>query len=344
MAYIGNNLTVQQYAPQVAYFNGNGSQTAFTLPVAVVSAAQIIVAIDNVIQNPSSAFTVSGSTITFTSAPLSGTNNIWVEYTSLQTDLVQPANGTVNTAQLGTITNISSGSSALTLQTGATPTTAVTIDTSQNVGIGTSSPSAPLHVAGSSAQVKVSNAGVTQYTYMLRDGYYSVGGDMALYTGGANNQTFWTNATERMRIDSSGNLSVGRTATLARITAETTTDECIFAINSAGASSATMCSWNNASSGNNYLHAFFVDAGASNVGNIDYNRAAGLVRYNVTSDETLKNIIGDSDGQRSLEILHTTRIREYAWKSDVEQKPQIGVIAQELYETYKGAVSVGGEN
>jgi hypothetical protein len=93
MAYIGNNLTVQQYAPQIAYFNGNGSQTAFTLPVPVVSAAQIIVAIENVIQNPSASFSVSGSTITFTSAPPSGTNNIWVEYTSLTTAVSVPPFG-----------------------------------------------------------------------------------------------------------------------------------------------------------------------------------------------------------------------------------------------------------
>jgi len=144
--------------------------------------------------------------------------------------------------------------------------------------------------------------------------------------------------------DASGNLLVGETTQRARLSVTTGNDECIFAINSAGASSATMCSWNNAGTGNNYLHAFFVDAGASNVGNIDYNRAAGLLRYNVTSDATLKNIIGDSNGQRSLEILNTTRIRDFAWKSDTEQKTQIGVIAQELYETYKGAVSVGGEN
>lgn len=85
MAYIGNNLTVQQYSPTVTYFSGNGSTTAFTLPIAVVSAAQILVTVANVVQNPSSAFTVSGSTLTFTSAPPSGTNNIWVEYTSLIT-------------------------------------------------------------------------------------------------------------------------------------------------------------------------------------------------------------------------------------------------------------------
>ena len=100
MSYIGNNLTVQQYAPQVAYFSGNGSTTSFTLPVACVSAAQIIVVVDNVTQNPSSAYTVSGTTLTFTSAPLNGTNNIWVQYTSLQTNLIQPAAGSVGTAQL----------------------------------------------------------------------------------------------------------------------------------------------------------------------------------------------------------------------------------------------------
>lgn len=104
MAYVGNNLTVQQYAPQIAYFNGNGSTVAFTLPIAVVSAAQIIVAIENVIQNPSSSYSVSGTTLTFTSAPPSGTNNIWVEYTSLQTNTVAPSAGTVGQAQMSSPT------------------------------------------------------------------------------------------------------------------------------------------------------------------------------------------------------------------------------------------------
>ena len=106
MSYIGNNLTIQQYAPQIAYFSGNGSTTVFTLPVGVVSAAQILVVVNNVPQNPSSAFTVSGNTLTFASAPSSGTNNVWVEYTSLQTNTIQPSAGTVNSAQLGTITTI----------------------------------------------------------------------------------------------------------------------------------------------------------------------------------------------------------------------------------------------
>ena len=85
MAYIGNNLSIQQYSPTITYFSGNASTTVFTLPIAVVSAAQIIVTVANVVQNPSSAYTVSGNAITFTSAPPAGTNNIWVEYTSLIT-------------------------------------------------------------------------------------------------------------------------------------------------------------------------------------------------------------------------------------------------------------------
>ena len=106
MAYIGNNLTVSQYAPQIAYFSGNGSTTAFTLPQSVVSSAQILVFVANVPQNPSSAYTVSGTTLTFTSAPPTGTNNVWVEYTSLQTNTVAPSVGSVNSNSFGSVTSI----------------------------------------------------------------------------------------------------------------------------------------------------------------------------------------------------------------------------------------------
>ena len=85
MAFIGNTVQTQGFAPAIDYFNGNGVTVTFTLSRPVASVAQMIVAIDNVIQNPSSSFTVAGNAITFSSAPLSGTNNIWVEYTSLIT-------------------------------------------------------------------------------------------------------------------------------------------------------------------------------------------------------------------------------------------------------------------
>jgi hypothetical protein len=85
MPYIGNTVQNQGFAPAIDYFNGDGVTVTFTLSRPIASVAQVIVAVDNVIQNPSSAFGVVGNSITFTSAPLSGTNNIWVEYTSLIT-------------------------------------------------------------------------------------------------------------------------------------------------------------------------------------------------------------------------------------------------------------------
>jgi len=131
MSYIGNTSTQQSYSPTVDYFSGNGSTTAFTLSRPAASVADVQVTIDNVAQNPSSAYTVSGSTITFTSAPLSGTNNIYVRYTSLVTQSIAPGQGTVNTASLGTITTINSGASNLSLQTNGT--TSLTVDTSGNI-------------------------------------------------------------------------------------------------------------------------------------------------------------------------------------------------------------------
>jgi hypothetical protein len=278
---------------------------------------------------------------------------------------------TANENVIGTIGVTSTND---TFYLGYTSTPVLTWNNSGNVGIGTSSPTGKLDVSSASAGVTagdlvVDTANKTVYvgrqsstggdnSYLVVRGRLNgsgtnqaivITGDTSAYgTGifrpGNDIIGFSTLATERMRISSAGDLSVGTTATEGRITVETGSNEAVWAKNTAGANQATMLSWNNAGSGNNYLHAFFVDAGATNVGNIDYNRAAGLLRYNVTSDATLKNIIGDSNGQRSLEILNTTRIRDFAWKNDTEQKTQIGVIAQELYETYKGAVSVGGEN
>ena len=52
-------------------FTGDGTTTAFTMSTSVQSdqTQRIIVAVGNVFQNPASAYTLSGTTITFTSPP-----------------------------------------------------------------------------------------------------------------------------------------------------------------------------------------------------------------------------------------------------------------------------------
>jgi len=107
--YIGNTVITQGFTPQVDFFSGNASTTAFTLSRPVASTYQMIVNVANVDQNPGSAYTVSGNTITFASAPPTGTNNIWVEYTSLITQVIAPSPGTVflgtSTSSTNTVTN-----------------------------------------------------------------------------------------------------------------------------------------------------------------------------------------------------------------------------------------------
>ena len=100
MSYVGNTPTQQAFTPAVDFFNGNGSTTAFTLSRPVASVAQVQAVISNVPQKPGDAFTVSGNTITFTSAPPSGTQNIYVYYTSPITQVIAPGQDTVATTQI----------------------------------------------------------------------------------------------------------------------------------------------------------------------------------------------------------------------------------------------------
>tara|TARA_B100000287_G_scaffold11367_1_gene11482 strand:- start:1181 stop:2335 length:1155 start_codon:yes stop_codon:yes gene_type:complete len=69
------SITIQKLAGSVFStdtFTGNGSSTGFTLSQAVINANHLIVTVAGVIQTPTSAYTVSGSTITFTSTPANG--------------------------------------------------------------------------------------------------------------------------------------------------------------------------------------------------------------------------------------------------------------------------------
>ena len=104
MAYVGNTPTTQSFISGTDYFSGTGSQTAFTLSRVTASQNDIEVVVNNVVQQPNSAYTVSSTTLTFTSAPSSGTNNIYVRYLSTTTQTITPAQGTVSWNTLDTNT------------------------------------------------------------------------------------------------------------------------------------------------------------------------------------------------------------------------------------------------
>jgi len=80
MAYVGTPIdtTNQFQSLQGKRFSGDGSETEFTLDIAPSSVFDIEVFVENVRQDPNSAYTLNGTTLTFTGAPASGTNNIYV--------------------------------------------------------------------------------------------------------------------------------------------------------------------------------------------------------------------------------------------------------------------------
>ena len=110
MSYLGNSTTFQTVAPGIDYFSGNASTTTFQLSRQIVAVQDILVYIDNVPQNPSTAYSINTATnqITFTSAPLSGTNNIWVYYNTKSIQFLVPSPGTVSNSSLnsGSFSNI----------------------------------------------------------------------------------------------------------------------------------------------------------------------------------------------------------------------------------------------
>ena len=66
------------------------------------------------------------------------------------------------------------------------------------------------------------------------------------------------------------------------------------------------------------------------------------VAYNTTSDRRIKENIVDSTS--SLDLLARIRVRDYNYIADPAKQTLQGFIAQELYEVYPQAVTVGGED
>jgi hypothetical protein len=234
-------------------------------------------------------------------------------------------------------TSISSDTSGvLELKTGSTPTTALTINASQNVGIGTASPGANLDVqATTGPQVRIAPVTGTSYGFLSignTGGNFNIGressGGGSLLTGstgyasvlnsfGAYPMQFGTNGTLAMTIDSSGNLMVRTTTPYGSVTSATGTGYC-FATNSVG---------------NGADHALFTSSGTT-VGSIT--RVGGSnVAYNTSSDYRLKENIAPMVG--ALDKVSALKPCTYTWKVDGTDGQ--GFIAHELQAVVPQCVS-----
>jgi hypothetical protein len=201
-------------------------------------------------------------------------------------------------------TSISSDTSGvLELKTGSTPTTAIAVDASQNVGIGTSSPAVNLDVLGTTGFRVKYGAGAGLLVNQLSsagDVYFNNQANAAIVVA--------TNNVERMRIDSSGNLLVGTTTQL----------------NSARAT------WQTATNNSRYI-GFQTTAGAE-IGYIFNNTTA--TQYSTTSDYRLKQDVVPMTG--ALAKVEALKPVTYKWKFDNSDGE--GFIAHELQEICPHAV------
>lgn len=172
------------------------------------SARNMIVSLNGVTQAPETAFTVSGSNITFSSAL---TSSDVIDYILVLGDVLSvgtPSDGTVGTSQMSyPLDNFSSTG----IDDNAT-STAITIDSSENVGIGTTTP-VSLGAGYKNLDIRhTTGGGVTLGdTSNIHAYLFSDNNGVTLQSPGSRSIKFTTVSTERMRIDSSGMLGLGST-------------------------------------------------------------------------------------------------------------------------------------
>ena len=208
-------------------------------------------------------------------------------------------------------------SGSLQLQTNGT-TAAVTIDTSQNVGIGTSSPSSKLQIA--SGDVRVDD-----------DKRFCFGGVNNGWSGGtaANYLYAITNSTERMRIDSGGNLLIGTTSSYG------------FGNLQLESTAGTISIRNSTATAGRYWR-IGPDTSSNNL--VVYNQngtgvflANGGTSWNSSSDETLKeNLEPITD---AINKINTLRAVTGNFITDEEKKKHPFLIAQDVEKVLPEAIS-----
>ena len=102
MPLVGNQVQSGFHAiPSVQRFNGDGSDTTFTLSQVVSNVQDVLVSVDGVVQDSAAYSIPDGTTLTFTAAPSSGTGNIFVNYLGIADNSIVPPEANKGTFKHG---------------------------------------------------------------------------------------------------------------------------------------------------------------------------------------------------------------------------------------------------
>jgi Chaperone of endosialidase len=208
----------------------------------------------------------------------------------------------------------------LVLQTGASPTTAVTIDGSQNVGIGGTSSSSGITVGKQYGGINITGGGGTYAQWGGGYGLFPLAG-VGLGVASQVSIAFLVNntSTQAMTLDSSGNLLVGTTSA-------SPSDSNSFLYNVSG-KAAVLNHATGTGSGQQYIG--FTYAGTY-IGSIAQNGTTGVL-YNLTSDYRLKNDQQPLTGAK--EFVMALQPKKWQWWDGSGEG--VGFIAHEFMEVAK---------
>ena len=423
VAGTGDVITGTMTPTYTAYATGD----IFSFVVGLVNTTNVTINIDGL---GAKAITVNGSTA-LVAGSLPANKAVLIEYDGTRFQLltdnyVGAATGTLAVANGGTGVTTSTGSganvlgtsptlttptistitsaaaTALTLQSAST--TAITVDTSQNVGIGTTSPSNKLDVTGVKANADNDSLGqmivrdTTAYNSTPIAGIqfavkYNTAGTYAV---GTSIQGFKENATdgnfaqalrfttqanadsprERMRIDSSGNVGIGTTTPstfgkFAVVGGNAYADGGYFAKNSNSTAdtilkmplnASTLILRPNGDSTVEFFNDVYGSALAINRTSVGIGTASPSYQlhvntdsagkpgvgglWTVVSDKRIKSNIVNANLDRCYEIVKSVPLKHFGFApgvytdEQIQDKHNLGWIAQDVQKVFKNAVSV----
>ena len=203
---------------------------------------------------------------------------------------------------------------------GSSPSEAMRITSAGNVGIGTTSPAVKTQIVGSGAIFRISDDVSTSGTIDISASSSEAVIHANTYAS-AVPLVFKNASTERMRIDSSGNLLVGDTASISGGSEGIELRSDYGYIKTARNSTGSVGHW-------------LLYNPNGNVGSVTTSGSA--TQYNTSSDERLKENIVDAPAGN----IDAIRVRSFDWKAGGTHQPY-GMIAQELVEVAPEAVSQG---
>ena len=370
MAYVGNPIDTQNTFQSLVgkRFSGDGSTTAFTLDVAPSSTLDLEVFVGNVRQDPNSAYTLSGTTLTFTGAPPSGTNNIYVVHQAKSVGTITPGANSVGVTEL----NLSDGSSGQFIKTDGSGTLSFASVTTPAVTALNNATTSELVTVGSTTTELDAEADLTYdgTTFLLtqaspifkilpttngNDGVIELCGrssdgspteNRTQIKGEAEGSTANTKMTfhvenssgvnERMSINSGGDVKIN---TRLFIDGDFDTSSTTFKLKAefGGSSSEAGISINDKDGATNNPH--FVQFRRQNtiIGSISRNGSNDSVNYNTSSDYRLKDgIVDKTDG---IEKLKQLKPRKFYWKSNTDKTLVDGFLAHEVSDIVPEAIS-----